>query len=266
MQIDVALVAPEEVRALRDLYRQEMNCQIVLDSWLGRAWVDSYLFRLDGRAVGYGLVGGVRADPKDIITEFYVLPVHRAAALPLFRRLAVVSRARSVEVQTNDVLFTLMVYDCASRIESTVVLFHDGFTTSLAPPGAEFRKATEADRERIVGQKLDADAGWMIEANGTVAATGGILFHYNVPYGDIFMAVAESSRRRGYGSYLVQELKRTCYEMGRIPAARCNASNEASRATLQKAGMLPCARVLTGVLGTAASVAPDGGGILAALA
>ena len=89
----------------------------------------------------------------------------------------------------------------------------------------------------------------MIEANDTPVATGGILFHYNVPYGDIFMGVAQPFRGHGYGSYLVQELKRTCYEMGRIPAARCDASNGASRATLQKAGMLPCARVLTGVIG-----------------
>ena len=62
------------------------------------------------------------------------------------------------------------------------------------------------------------------------------------------MEVAESHRRCGYGSYLVQELKRVAYEMGRIPAARCNASNVASRATLQKAGMLPCARMLAGAL------------------
>jgi GNAT superfamily N-acetyltransferase len=75
-----------------------------------------------------------------------------------------------------------------------------------------------------------------------------LLFHYNVPYGDIFMGVAEPLRRRGYGSYLIQELKRTAYEMGKVPAARCNATNVASRASLQKAGMLPCARVLTGVI------------------
>ena len=55
------------------------------------------------------------------------------------------------------------------------------------------------------------------------------------------MEVDERFWRRGYGSFLVQELKRTCYEMGRIPAARCNVTNTASRATLQKAGFLPCA-------------------------
>lgn len=248
MPIDVSLVASEETLRLRDLHRHEMKCQIVLDSWHGRGWTDSYLFRVDGRVAGYGLVGGIRADPKEIITEFYVLPPQRGSALPLFRRFVEVSRARSIEVQTNDTLLTLMLYDCAENIESSVILFHDAITTSLSVPGVIFRRVVESDREQISGQKLDAGAEWMLEADGIAVATGGLLFHYNVPYGDIFMAVAESRRRRGFGSYLIQELKRTCYESGRIPAARCNASNVASRATLQKAGMLPCARVLTGAI------------------
>lgn len=255
MTLDVVLVPPDEVRSLRDLHRQEMDCQIVLDSWLGRGWTDSYLLRLDGRVAGYGLVGGVRADPKDVIVEFYVLLPYRGAALPLFRRLAAVSHARSIEAQTNDRLLTLMLYDCATGIESNTILFHDALTTHLAIPGAAFRPATDADREHLEHQKLDRDAGWVVEAGDTVVAAGGVLFHYNVPYGDIYMAVAEPHRRRGYGSYLVQEMKRACYEGGRVPAARCNVRNAASRATLQKAGLLPCARVLTGVLAAEAEPA-----------
>lgn len=244
--LKIALVPPEGVRPLRDLYRQEMNCQIIHYSWHERGWTDSYLFRLDGRVVGYGLVGGVRGDPKDVIMEFYVLPSHRSAALPLFRSLIKASQARTIEAQTNDNLLTLMLFDCSDKVESTRILFQDALTTQLTIPGITFRAATPSDNPSLLRQKLDADAGWVIETHGTVAAAGGILFHYNIPYGDIYMEVAELFRRRGLGSYLVQELKRTCYEMGRIPAARCNASNEASRATLQKAGMLPCARVITG--------------------
>src|SRR5262249_38440018 len=257
MQIDVVLVSPAEVLTLRDLYRKEMNCQIVRDSWHGRGWTDSYLLRRNGRVVGYGLVGGVRADPKDVIMEFYVLPAHRAAALPLFRQLAAVSQARTIEAQTNDVLLTLMLYDCAGKIESETVLFHDAFTTNLPAPGTTFRRGTEADKEKMFPHTMEPVGEWVIEVGREVAATGGILFHYNIPYGDIYMEVAEPDRRRGYGSYLVQELKRTCYEMGKVPAARCNASNVASRATLQKAGMLPCARVLTGVIAAEPSAAAD---------
>jgi GNAT superfamily N-acetyltransferase len=248
MTIDVSLVPPEATRALRDLHRKEMDCQIILDSWHGRGWTDSYLLRLDGRVVGYGLVGGVRDEPRETVTEFYVLPAHRGRALPLFRRFVEASGARAVETQSNDILLTLMLYDCVEEIESHVVLFHDAITTGLSIPGATFREVSEADGERMASQGLDADARWIVEVDGVIVAAGGLLFHYNVPYGDIFMEVAESHRRCGYGSYLVQELKRVAYEMGRIPAARCNASNVASRATLQKAGMLPCARMLAGAL------------------
>jgi GNAT superfamily N-acetyltransferase len=248
MTIDASLVLPEETLALRDLYRKEMDCQIIHDSWHGRGWTDSYLLRLDGRIVGYGLVGGIRDHPRQTVTEFYVIPAHRGRAHALFRRFVEASRAKSIEVQSNDLLLTLMLYDCASGIESNVVLFEDAITTNFSAPGAIFRELTEGDKESIASQGLDTDARWLVEADGVVAATGGLLFHYNVPYGDIYMATAEPLRRRGYGGYLIQELKRVAYEMGKVPAARCNVTNAASRATLQKAGMFPCARVLTGSL------------------
>ena len=81
MPLDVSLAPAAVVLPLRDLHRREMNCQIVLDSWPGRGWVDPYLLRADDRTVGYGLVGGVRGDPKDTVVEFFVLPARRGAAL-----------------------------------------------------------------------------------------------------------------------------------------------------------------------------------------
>jgi predicted GNAT family acetyltransferase len=62
------------------------------------------------------------------------------------------------------------------------------------------------------------------------------------------MEVAEPFRMRGLGCYIVQELKRVCYELGSIPCARCNTGNVASRKTLQKAGFVPCAHILIGTL------------------
>jgi hypothetical protein len=41
-------------------------------------------------------------------------------------------------------------------------------------------------------------------------------------------------------------LKRECYLSGRVPAARCNLQNQASRATMLKAGMEICGYMLTG--------------------
>jgi len=225
-----------------------MNCQIVHDSLPGRGFGDLFLLRLDGRVAGYGFVMGYQGEPKDLVKEFYVLPDLRGSALPMFRHLIEASGATRIEVQSNDVLLTLMLYDCATGITSDRIVFRDGLTTNLAVPGAIVREVTEADQPRIFEHQVEGVGEWLIEHDGSIVATGGVMLHYNPPYGDIYMEVAEPCRRRGYGSYLVQELKRISYEMGRIPAARCNATNLASRATLQKAGLFPCARMLSGIL------------------
>ena len=248
VSIDVTPVPLEEVLPLRELYRREMDCQIVHDSLPRRGFGDLFLLRLDGRTAGYGFVMGYRGEPKDMIREFYVLPACRGSALPLFRRLIEASGARRVLAQSNDVLLTLMLYDCASGITSDTVVFADALTTCLAVPGAILREVAEADRGRIFEHKVEPVGEWLLEVDGAIVATGGVATHYNPPYGDLFMEVDDPHRRRGYGSYLIQELKRVAYETGKVPAARCDASNGASRATLQKVGLLPCARLLSGVL------------------
>ncbi len=248
MTIEVLPVPLEEILPLRQLYRHEMNCQIVHDSLPGRGFGNLFLIRADGRVAGYGFVMGYHGEPKDMIKEFYVLPPYRGSAPAIFRSLIEASQARRIEVQTNDVFLTLMLYDCCTAITSDRILFHDALTTNLDIPGANFRRITEADKDRIFPHTVEGVGDWLIEHDGNVVATGGIMLHYNPPYGDLYMEVDGPRRRRGYGSYLIQELKRACYEQGRIPAARCNVSNAASRATLQKAGLLPCARILTSVL------------------
>ena len=85
---------------------------------------------------------------------------------------------------------------------------------------------------------------WCVERGGEIVATGGIATHYNPPYGDLYMEVAPLHRGRGLGGWLIQQLKQVCYETGLVPAARCNQMNVASRRTLERAGMLPCARIL----------------------
>jgi RimJ/RimL family protein N-acetyltransferase len=244
MNIEVSRVEVDEIAPLRELHRQAMRCQIMHDSFPRRGFSDPYLIRVDGRIAGYGLVANQHW--PETVHEFYPLPAYRAAALPMFHQLLEVSRATHVLAQTNDRLQTLMLYDCAANIASETILFEDGFTTHLTCPTGVFRKVADADKEGLEKQKLDPGSVWMIESEGVPVATGGVTFHYNPPYCDIYMGVSEGHRQRGFGSYMVQELKRHAHEIGKIPAARCNVANAASRRTLQKAGMLPCARLLVG--------------------
>jgi GNAT superfamily N-acetyltransferase len=238
----------EEIGSWRDRYRLEMNCQIIHDSIHDRpGWTQEYSLLIDGTAVGYGsmAIAGPWKD-KPTVYEFYVVPPYRARLFDLFGALRTASGAVAIETQSNDILLTVMLHTFTSSATSESILFEDKFLTALAPPGAVFRLATPADFPDVSPNRLKWHG--VVQFDGHVAATGGILFHYNRPYGDIFMEVKESFRRRGLGSFLVQELKRVCYGGGNIPAARCHPKNIASRKTLQKAGFVPCGHILVGAV------------------
>lgn len=244
--IEVAQVELDAILSLREEYRREMRCQIVHDSYHARGFTNSYLLRMNGQVVGYGSVVGDPDGPREVIKEFYLLPAYRGSALHLFRRLLEATNARWIEAQTNDILLLLMLFDYAVELTSETILFADGDTTHHPPPGVVLRPITKADQAGMFPHTREPVGEWGLELDREVVATGGLMLHYNPPYGDIYMEVAAPYQRRGYGSYLVQELKRLCYEMGRIPAARCPKDNLASRLTLQRAGLLPCARIVRG--------------------
>jgi GNAT superfamily N-acetyltransferase len=153
---------------------------------------------------------------------------------------------QAFEVQTSDTLSTMMCLTFARDIGTERVVFRDHVTTTLALAGSTLRRITPVKEIQTALAERQGGGEWVVEMGGVVVARGGMLFHYNVPYADVYMDVDESSRRRGIGSYLVQELKRICYEMGAIPCARCTPSNAASRRTLQKAGFVPSAHILFG--------------------
>ena len=239
-----------EVEGLRDIYRAEMCCQIIHDSIHSRpGWSEEYLLIEDGAKVGYGsiAIGGPWKEHSTVY-EFFVLRQHRSHVFEFFEGLLTETNARMIETQSNDALLTVMLHTFAHDVSSDSILFHDKLTTSYSPRGALFRRSTDDDGAAIDRQQLDTEANWLVAVDGVVAATGDILFHYTRPYGDIYMKVAEPFRRQGIGTYLVQELKRMCYESGSLPAARCNPDNLASRNTLQKAGFVPCGHMLKGTL------------------
>jgi hypothetical protein len=247
MEVSAKATSFEDIIRWRDMYRLEMGCQITHDSIHTRpGWTQEYRLFLEGTAVGYGSVAVAGPwDGKPTIYEFYVVPHQpRLHVFGLFEALLAASGAVAIEVQSNDTLTTVMLHTFARDVTSESILFHDKLATSLRPSGATFREPTAPEAPDVPVNHLK----WcgVIEVESQVAATGGILFHYNRPYGDIYMDVAEPFRGRGLGSFLVQELKRVCYEGGHVPAARCNPGNIASRRTLQKAGFVPCGHILTG--------------------
>ena len=252
MRVEAVPCAPEAVLPLREAYRDEMNCQLIYFEIHAReGWTEMFALHVDGKLAGFGtkaIAGPWHERPT--ILEFHVVPEQRAHVFRLFEALLARTGARHIETQSNGTLLAHMLHTWSRDAVTESILFDDRLTTDLPGNGAMLRQATSDRRIRAAMEERSGGGDWQLVLDGAVAGQGGILFHYNRPYGDLHMEIGESFRRRGLGAYLVQELKRTCRALGAIPAARCNPDNLASRYTLQKAGFVPCGHLLTGSIKT----------------
>jgi GNAT superfamily N-acetyltransferase len=248
MPVHAALTVAPVVLPLRTRYRQEMNCQIVKESIHTRTgWTLTYALGVDDTLAGFGTVAiaGPWKD-KPTILEFYVLPEHRSRAFDLFEAFLEASGSRLMEIQSSDLLLAAMLHTYARDVSSEAIVFRDGVTTALPANGAVLEPRTSDRQVRRAMAERAGGPEWILRVDGKPAGKGGVLFHYNVPYGDVYMEIDEAFRGRGFGAYFVQELKRQAYDIGSIPAARCNRDNRASRRTLQRAGFVPYAHILNG--------------------
>jgi GNAT superfamily N-acetyltransferase len=214
------------------LFLQENNFQIRYNASHERGWTDSYLIIYNNEKIGYG---SIKAGNRDTVFEFYLIPSFRNLSSFVFLELLKSSKVSFIECQSNDFLLTSLLFQYGQNVNSDVILFEDGFTSDIKIHTAIFRKRNDND---IVFEHTSEPVGdYVLEVNKEVVATGGFLLHYNKPFADLYMEVAKAHRKKGFGSFLIQEVKKQCYLAGRVPAARCNMDNIASRATLIKAGL-----------------------------
>ncbi len=244
MQLKAHKTDLRSIQPLRNLFLQETNFQIRYHACHERGWSDSYLLTVDEEEIGYGSIKGQKIPDRDTIFEFYLIPPFRKLASRIFRELIAASRAKFIECQSNDLLLTAMLFEFSQNILAEVVLFADHAATELRLPDVIFRPRNE--RDVIFEHQVEPIGEYVLEMNGEVTATGGFALHYNLPFADLYMEVREDCRQKGLGSYILQELKKRCYLAGRVPAARCNIDNYASRAALIKAGLKVCGFMLKG--------------------
>lgn len=234
------------VESLRKAFLEENKIQFIHNKCHQYNWADTYLFQYGNTTAGYGSVWGKdHREDRDCVFEFYLLPSFRHLANIFFHELSLVAKTLYAECQTNDPLMASLFFENARNIQTEAILFEDHVTTGLHVPETVFyRQDTDSKNPDELG-------GYVLEYRGQIIARGGLMLNYNFPYADLYMDVLEAHRGKGFGSFIVQELKKAAIEAGRIPAARCNVRNQVSKYTLIKAGFRVCGYLLQGELQTA---------------
>jgi len=243
MEIKIIQTELASIQAFRILFLQENNFQFIHNKCHEYGWADTYLFTSDGIKIGYGSVWGRnKREERDAIFEFYIIKPYRKFANEIFPGFCAASNATFIECQGNDLLLSSMLYEYAQNINAEAILFEDNSRTHFDIPSVIFQKKAAEDHVR------DDDRQYILKQDGEVIASGGLMLNYNVPYADIYYEVNENYRKKGLGSLMIQELKKEAYLSGRVPAARCNIKNLASKATMLKAGFVVCGHLLYGKL------------------
>ena len=165
MQIEVRRAEYRDVEPMRGLYRAELNCQIIHDSFLARGQSDPYLILVDGRLAGYGAVSNKYG--KGRLNEFYTAPRARGLALPMFRELLAVSEATHIETQTNFAHAVRLRDERNGRERAVSRRVHDGsYLCARRVPGGE----------GPVGDRVGwCDCGWRWHAVPLQSALRGYL-------------------------------------------------------------------------------------------
>ena len=89
-----------------------------------------------------------------------------------------------------------------------MILFQESFTSHIKLYAALFRKHNDND---VVFEHTSEPIGdYVLEEDKQIVATDRFLFHYNMPLADLYKEVEEGCRKKGFGSFLTQELKRQC--------------------------------------------------------
>jgi hypothetical protein len=158
MTISAQAATVGEIAPWRILYREEMNCQILHDSFFSRAgWTEPYVLRVAGTVAGYGasVVAGPWKGTRTIF-EFYVAPRFRTRAYDLFTELRKADHATGMRAQTNDVLASAMLFTHGRSIETEKIVFHDALATRHALSGATFRRVAPEESAALSARGEDA--------------------------------------------------------------------------------------------------------------
>ena len=241
MPIRVERAGFSAIAQLREDLRREARCQIVRDSILPRGLADPLVIRDGASTVGYAGIWN-RHFPGRLM-EFFVAQERRERTAAYFLAVVNAAEVAAVEAQTNMPLqYSLLLKYVESLPTVENLLFGEGVESPLIRPDLIFRPRSAED--------AGPEGEWVVERRGAVVGVGGFLTHYNPPYADLYMEVLPGARGQGVGSFLVQELRRVCRKSGKVPAARCDPSNEASRRTLLRGGLVQVGEIVVGGVGS----------------
>ncbi|MNP15735.1 hypothetical protein D3C76_1081040 [compost metagenome] len=244
----------QEIRHLILEYIQTLSSPF--DSFLEEHILSSefYVILEDSNEIGYYAI-----HHGQLLTQFYVRPSYLKAAQELFYQVINKYNLESLFVPTCDELFVSLALDKDFHITKQAYFFQDSRLELMEKESLKkddiFGPATLDDLlpiQEVCGDFLDqyekriTNGELFTYYRGSVLLGVGVLEKSKMldGFASIGMFTNENYRNQGIGRNIILKLRKWCYSQQLAPICGCWYYNEASKKTLESAGMITRTRLL----------------------
>lgn len=206
------------------------------------------------------IVGHFFVDSHKTLVEFYIFKDYYIYSQEIFKYIIESDMVENAAVSTRQSEFLSLCLDFQKSLYVSAYLFTDADNKKHELYHCEnlsFRLAKKGDI-KVINNKCESRPQEYYEElirneQLFVLYEGDILLGigefrinrtHSGQYADIGMVVAEEHRRKGFGTYIIIQLKEHCYRKKLKPMASCDRYNVASKNTLLKAGFISEHRII----------------------
>lgn len=212
-----------------------------------------YLLQDEGHAVGYYAL-----HDGQLLTQFYLQRSAQRYAQQAFGEVLTRHAVKSLFVPTCDELLLSLALDRDFPLKKQAYFFQDSQALIPASPaqGDELFRLARLDDlpliQQVCGDFLDDYELWVAREELFLYASGSVLLGIGVAeastlftgLASIGMFTHAAYRQQGIGKTIIFHLRRWCAEHDKTPISGCWYYNEASKRTLESAGMVTKTRLL----------------------
>lgn len=257
----IQLEQSETIQELRDDYLRTLVAPMD-GMWEGAVIASATFWEIQdqGQQAGYFCL-----DADNALLRVHLLDPYQARAQEIVRWLVSTRNIQHAIASTIEPLYFSLCLDLQKSITLHSYLFrdHERIEPLTGLDKGSFRKAIPSEMDDLVSfyKANTAGGGEWIEAfldnhlkreelfvlldQQTLVATGECIpSQKQPPYADLGMVVAQAYRGQGLGSSMLMRLKQHCYAAGWKPICSCEASNQASKKAIEKAGFISEQRIV----------------------
>lgn len=208
-----------------------------------------------GISIANEMIGYACVDKEGQLLQFYIVQEYLSEGEAIFRLFLEKLNIKQGMVGTNNPTFLSLALNRVKKMEVNTLLFKKTLDVTIAEKEGTLRKAQEGDTTRIVDfchYSIGAPKMWLemyiggliangevyiLEKAGDIIGTCEVRKNVTAPtYVDIGMIVSPDYRKRGYGTYLLDQAKKIAIELGLTPICSCEKENLGSLKAIHNCG------------------------------